>query len=173
MFIAHRLRRSDCSPFFSCVARVVDHCPSAWQARYGCAWLIAAEENFQSGILLRSEHQLRLRPGKSLKVTWTKGARQIPDYPTKAKPIRRTQCHRLPRPSSGLRKRRTILERDSHAPARARYKFKQVKHLYRYGHFLGETMKGSVEQRVGTWLGLAAKAAKLVEALIHIYHMLS
>lgn len=69
--------------------------------------------------------------------------------------------------------RGAILGSDSHAPARARYKYTQVKRLYRYGHFLGNTMKGSKVEKVGMWVDLATRAAKLAIVLVQLFHMLT
>ncbi len=78
----------------------------------------------------------------------------------------------MPYPPS-MTLRGAILGSDSHAPARARYKYTQVKRLYRYGHFLGNTMKSSNVEEVGKWLDLATRVAKLAIALVQLFHKLT
>ncbi len=72
-----------------------------------------------------------------------------------------------------LPERKAILESGPQAPARALYKYTQVKRLYRYGHFLGKAMKRSAAEKVGGWVDLATKVVTLIGALIHLFQSFS
>jgi hypothetical protein len=111
--------------------------------------------------------------GKPPKVTPTDDAGMIPWLPDESQAASREEMSPSTRPSIQTRVRGTDLGGKSLAPARARTKYTQVKRLYRYGHFLGNTMKRSAATKVGDWVGVATKVVQFLAAVVHLLQQFS